>query len=106
MSKKRWNYILLNGIGFELDMKNPATYETVGDYGDIREAYNRPSDRKMRIYDDWWFWFRQNNGNCAVASYNCNFFTICGYVTDNQTGKRYNCYITPAHNYCYEIIEG
>lgn len=104
--RKRWNYILLNGIGFELDMKNPATYETIGGYGDISEAYERPSERKIGIYNNWWFWFRQNNGNCAVASKNCNFFTISGYVTDSETGKLYNCYITPSHNYCYEIIEG
>ena len=102
---KRWKNILLNGIPFELDLKYPSHNKKVGYHGDIEEAYERPSSRKIAIYNEWWHWFKQHNGACGVSSKNCNFFTISGYVED-ENGKLYHCYITPAHNYCDEIIEG
>ena len=102
---KRWNYILLNGIGFEHDMKNPHYNARIGQYGDIENAYGRPSQTKISIYNEWWYWFKQHDGVCGVSSKNCNFFTISGFVKD-ENGKLWQCYITPSHNYCYEVIGG
>ena len=105
--RRRYEHILLNGVHFELDTKvtfNPEDGIVVGRYGDITDAYNSPSERKRHIYNGWWHWFRQHNGECGVQSKNCNFFTIQGFVEDSETGELYMCYITPAHNYCNKIV--
>ena len=94
--------LFIGGLVFELDLKNPVKEVRVGAYGDIKEAYQNPSTRKIGIYNDWWYWFRQNRGKCGVSSKNCNFFTLEGYVT-SENGKEYQIRITPTHNYAYEV---
>lgn len=71
---------------------------------DVDDVYANPSQRKRAIYNEWFYWFHANDGYCGVMSYNCNFFTINGIVTDKESGKRYYCYITYAHNRAYEIV--
>lgn len=71
---------------------------------DIDDCYERASQTKRSIYNEWSNWFTNNDGYCGVMSYNCNFFTINGLVVDKETGKRYYCYITHAHNRAYEIV--
>lgn len=102
MSKKRWNVLFIGGLVFELDLKNPVKEVRVGAYGDIKEAYNSPSTRKIGIYNDWWHWFCQNRGKCGVSSKNTHFFSLEGYVT-SENGKKYQIRITPTHNYAYEV---
>lgn len=71
---------------------------------DIDDVYARPSMTKISIYNEWSNWFINNDGYCGVYSFNSNFFTINGIVVDKETGKKYYCYITHAHNRAYEIV--
>ena len=102
MAKRRYETIKLNGEYFELDTKERTT-ETSISRRDIDDCYERPSRYKLSIYNEWSNWFLNNDGYCGVGSYNCMMFTIQGYVTDKETGKRYYCYITKAHNKCIEV---
>lgn len=96
--------ITINGKNFELG--KPYTNMDVPRFSmrDIDDVYARPSTRKRVIFDNWLNWFVDNDGYCGIKSYNSNFFTIEGVVVDNETRKRYYCYITYAHNRAYEII--
>lgn len=100
---KRYLNINLNGENFILDSKEITT-ETVLRIREIDDCYGRCSDVKREIWSDWKRWFIQNNGLCTVSSYNCNFFTIEGYVTDKKTGVRYFCYITRSYNRCLKVV--
>ena len=102
MAKRRYETITLNGVRFTLDTKD-VTSETSISRRDVSDCYGRPSLTKLAIFNEWSNWFLNNDGYCGVSSYNCNFFTIHGYVTDKETGKRYYCYITKAHNTCIEV---
>ena len=102
MAKRCYETITLNGEYFTLDTKETKT-ETLLNICDIYDCYERPSQYKVGIFEDWKRWFIQNDGNCTVSSYNCMMFTIAGYVTDKNTGDRYYCYITKAHNKCWKI---
>ena len=101
---RRYENILLNGVSFRLDTQTVATHGRVGFYGDIEDAYANPSHAKRAIYNDWWHWFRQHNGDCGVQSKNCNFFTIGGYVED-ENGQKYQCYITASKHECWKVVE-
>ena len=102
MSKRRYETINLNGEHFTLDTKETVN-ERVLNLRDIYDCYERPSRYKVEIFEDWKRWFIQNGGNCTVNSYNCMMFTIFGYVTEQETGERYECYITKAHNNCIKV---
>lgn len=102
--KKRYAEVELNDVTFTLDKDNPIPYETnLNGYHNIYDAYNRPSDANVSIWESWLLWFNENDGTLAVSSKNCNFFTIEGYVTDRDTGKRYFARITKGHNRLYEV---
>lgn len=103
MKQKRFESIILNGKSFELDHKIAGAIFVTMTIRGVDDCYGRPSDTKRRIWSDWADWFMSHDGICTVHSYNSNFFTISGIVTDIETSKRYECYITPAHNYCYEV---
>jgi hypothetical protein len=94
----------LNGIDFEV--QKPISKEELPacSFQSVDDVYGRPSTRKRVIFENWLNWFKSSGGYCCVASHNSNFFTIRGLVIDNETGKQYHCYITPAHNRCSEII--
>lgn len=104
-NNRRYATVMINGASFTLDKNNPIPYETeLNGYHDIYDAYNNPSHAKVRIWRSWFTWFHENDGTCVVASKNCNFFSIEGYVTDKETGKRYFAYITHANNRLYEVL--
>ena len=102
--KKRYAEVELNDVTFTLDKDNPIPYETeLKGCTNIYDAYNRPSSAKVSIWESWLLWFHENDGHCVVASKNCNFLTVEGYVTDKATGKRYFAYITHCHNRLYAV---
>ena len=102
MRKKRYENIKLNGMDFILDTSKksriPATFTVSG----IHDVYGRCSKTKEDIWYSWSSWFMDNDGLCTISSHNSNFFTIVGYIRDNITGKRYECYITRSYNRCTE----
>ena len=107
MSKRRYYNITLNNEPFILDIK-----DTVDDmseqlsmlyrYHNIWQAYDRPSQYKIAIWEDWGRWFNSNNGVCWIESRNCWQFTISGYVYD-ENGQKYYCYITKSYNRCWKV---
>lgn len=101
---RRFATVEINNEVFILDKHNPIPYETnLRGYTNIYDAYNRPSDTKVGIWESWLLWFHENDGTLVIALKNCNFFTIEGYVTDKETGKRYFANITYAKNRLYEV---
>lgn len=96
--------ITINNEVFELGKPMTALDVPAISDRDVSDCYTRPSMCKLSIFNEWSNWFINNEGYCGVSSYNCNFFTINGIVTDKETKKRYYCYITYAHNRAYEII--
>lgn len=105
MSKtKRYESIILNEKSFKLDHKLIIPYPVNFRARGVNDVYSKPSETKRAIWVEWSNWFYDNQGFCTVASYNSNFFTIEGKVTDKLTGKKYWCYITHANNYCYEMV--
>lgn len=102
MAKRRYDFIEINGRRFKLDTKE-KTQETPITRRSVWDCYERPSHYKEAIYVDWLAWFNHGDGYMTVQSYNCNFFTITGYITDTKTNKRYYCYITYANNNCIEV---
>lgn len=74
---------------------------------EIYFAYNRPSSTKVEIWDKWCDWCDEiNDGHSEcelhIESRNTNFFTIGGYVCNNDTGGEYvPIKITYANNYCF-----
>lgn len=103
MAKRRYEKIDLFGKSFELDTKQTKGYAPIT-YRDIDDCYGRCSETKRHIWRQWESWFNANNGYCSVFTYNCNFFTIEGYVRDFETRKMYYCYITASHNRCIEVV--
>ena len=67
-------------------------------YNTIFEAYGRPSNTKIKIWESWLEWCRAvaSDGNIicmGVASRNCNFFTIEGTIYA-CSGELYGFHIT------------
>ena len=94
----------LNGKYFEVGKSITKLELPACSFKSVNDVYARPSTTKQRIFDSWFNWFIQNGGYCGVSSHNSNFFTLKGLVIDTSTNKEYYCYITPAHNRCYEIV--
>lgn len=95
---RKWENVTINNKYFELNTKDTQEYASIDGYGNIWEAYERPSHTKEYIYTDWARWFNDNKGWCTVVSRNSNFFSIAGYVKDETNNTWYYCYITPSHN--------
>ena len=102
MRKKRYENITLFGKSFRLDTKETIGYTPLN-MRDIYDVYARPSSAKVSIWKDWENWFRENDGWCTVRSFNCNFFSIEGYVRDVETRKMYFCVITHTNHWCIEV---
>lgn len=74
------------------------------DYDAIYRAYNRPSSTKVSIWHHWCDWVDsiiENGGhaNIRIGGHSCNFFTIHGYVCNDDTeGEIVPITITYAHN--------
>lgn len=99
----------INGVTFEVvkastKIGQNITWYCVHSYrlDTFWNLYNRPSDTKVRIYEEWERWFL-SYGYIHGCTGNFNFFTIYGEVTtpDNE-----RCYvqITPSHNRI--VVEG
>lgn len=101
--------IEIKGIIFELQkpiiLENNENMSYLGTR--LEDCYNKPSYRKQAIYEDWENWYYQFDyedrlGAFTVYSYNTTMFTLTMAIRYN--GKEYHLYITPSHNYIYEII--
>ena len=103
---KKWENFKINGESFEVNTKESVIEDGLYGYDSIYDAYTRPSQTKIAIWERWENWFYSNHGYCVVSSRNCNFFSIAGYVTDEITGFRYHCYITASHNKAWQVVEG
>lgn len=111
MAKKSIN---IGGENFEYmgSIKQPSTHEQ--NYFDIFDAYSRPSQRKINVWNFWDNWLKnimditQDWFFCNrlwVATYNTFMFTIEGIITHPETNKLMFVRITPSHNYCWSITE-
>lgn len=106
---------------FELveSKKYPITVDTVNNYmsrylgKNLLNFYNKPSDTKCAIYNDWRQWASKsrldNNYDDSVeymqvASANCMTFTIDALVFDKHGFIKYMLHITKSHNYVYPVI--
>ena len=107
MSKQK--YIEINGVEFELVK---GSIDTVGEwqkvfsrshrYDNIFKAYNKPSARKVAIWNGWKEWADAMPCKLWIESRSCNFFTIGGFTEWNN--KRYWLRITRCHNYAREVL--
>ena len=102
---KKWYNETINNRYFEVNKVDKVNNHAIG-YRDIDDCYGRPSQTKCNIWNSWEDWFHANDGYCTIDSYNSMIFTIKGYFTDKETSKKYYAYITPAHNKCWEVVEG
>ena len=88
---------LVNGTNFEVMNTRIAPYGK----RDIFELYQRPSITKVEIYREWLQYFREVGTIDVVRVHgNCMMFVIVADVI-GKDGKRYNFYITKAHNRVY-----
>lgn len=109
------------GRNFEVvtSKKYPVTIETVNRYmdsfshKDLYNFYNRPSDVKQRIWEEWRKWcfesrYTESNNDTIqymqVASANRMMFTIDALVFDDKDYIKYMLHITPSHNYAYPVV--
>lgn len=105
-NKRRYAKVELNDVEFTLDKNNPIPYETcLNGYANIYDAYRTmPSREKIDTWEVWYKWFMEHDGYCVVASRNTWQYTIEGYITDRDTGKRYFARITRDNNRLYEVV--
>ena len=112
--------LTINGIVFEVvnSKKYPTTVESVNRYMDrftgrsLWDCYDRPSEIKESIWDNWRYWMHDSNVNeneysvqyMQVSSYNSMMFTIDALVFDKQDYIKYFLHITPTHNYAYPVV--
>lgn len=96
--------ITIDGRRFEV--KKLFNLEFMGE--DIYEVYNKPSQNKIVVWEDWERWFGLKGICCYINSYNSSTFTIGAYILyTHLNGKKYSVYfkITPVHNYIrYEEV--
>ena len=76
-------------------------------YFTIFEAYGRPSDRKIAIWESWCEWARivEKDGhqvNIGIVSRNTNFFTIEGTILTDG-GELYGFHITATRQEYWSI---
>lgn len=91
--------IVINNRTFTINKK---ALDTRVQYGTIEQAYGRPSQNKVRIYESWLRWASDASVyGFGIVSKNTNVFTLGGSV--HVDGKTYRIYITPSSNYAWEI---
>lgn len=103
---RKWENYEINMERFEVNTVDTEVENGLSGYDDIYDAYGKPSRTKVSIWNEWYYWFTHNGGYCRIVSRNCNFFSIAGYVTDQETKERYYCYITASHNKAWKVVEG
>lgn len=64
-----------------------------------------PSERKLRIYDYWYVWYRSDDrlSEFGITAYTCQSFTIGCVFQDDDTGVAGYISITPKHNRIYIV---
>jgi len=88
---------LISGTSFEVMNTRIAPYG----YSDIFGLYQRPSAIKVNIFHEWLKYFREVGTIDIVRVHgNCMMFVIVADVIGHD-GRRYNFYITKAHNRVY-----
>ena len=99
MKRKEKKYLQL---GEEFKEKNNLYIR--GNYDGLYDCYDRPSGRKVYIYDYYEKLLRDNADRVeryGVASYNTMIITLEADII--KDGKRYYIYITPSYNYFMEL---
>ena len=100
-------YRVIQGRSFEVkkvsgDMLNYMADRVIKGYQLLHDCYDRPSEAKRDIYNDWMTWA----GNIytmysfGITSYNTSCFTLGG-VIEKSDGKLEVLRITKAHNIVY-----
>ena len=105
---------LINGVYFEevkpTSKKAQELVDTINWYiqsrgvRDLHKAYNKPSYKKVNIWNDWRSFFYELNipsTDYSVLGSSCDFFSIGAW---DVHGNYY--YITKAHNYFIPWGEG
>lgn len=92
----------LNGVTFKVTKPRNPVRPFSGWFCDenaIYNCYDRPSEYKVAIWNDWLKWARETDGvtGFEISSYNCMQFTISGFYVD-ENGNEYNIYITKSRN--------
>lgn len=92
--------IELNGINFEVVKDLPTSIN----YDDIFEAYGRPSNTKIRVWNDWKDWQQEaiatdtfKDLHIGIHAAGCQTFSITGHGYDGN-GTRYDFFITRDHD--------
>ena len=94
----------INGRDFEI-IKARTEFSPTETFITLDDCYKSYSRTKEFIFDNWWKWFCELNGDVifnGVLSYNCMMFTLGGYLHGviSEIGEiDIHLYITPAHNY-------
>lgn len=93
----------INGENFKI-MKPISSFSLyTGQFKDITECYNRPSQIKQAIFDDWVQWSCE--AECeefGIVGYNGFMFTLGGLIV--LSGKMYYIYITKTRQEIYPIV--
>ena len=109
MVKKRYETIKLNGRVFTYDNRlsyNPLKARNYRyTYSTIWNAYEKPSEIKQSIWENWVLWSHMNSGTIWIESRNCFKFTISGVVVNSETGEILGIHITDTNNICWSISE-
>lgn len=98
---KKEKTITINGIEFEKVRGSVNDIDT--NLKTLYEAYDRPSQAKVGIYNEWCEYAKKvNASNYGIASYNIMMFTFDFMFSYNDT--IYYAHITPSHNYIVEVL--
>lgn len=69
----------------------------------LYECYDRPSNTKREIFNDWWAWSKRNNvKDFGIYTYNGFMFTLTGRI--EIEGQEYAIYITKTRQELYKIV--
>lgn len=94
--------IKVGNKSFTLHSKKTVPHTRIP-FKSLSDCYARPSDTKMRIYNDWLVWSKKNNGHMSITGYNCNFFSLAGYITIDNI--KYLWTATASNNDLYRVVD-
>ena len=109
MSRKKENFVVLNGEIFELNGFSDTVALTGSCYvlNDIYDHYKRPSQWKMAIWQQWCKWAEDIDDMpnsyawIEITHHNSQTFTISGQICIDNVP--YKVYITKAHNRAWRL---
>ena len=97
---KKEKYVEIEGVKFE-KVRGSVNHNT--NLKTLYEAYERPSQAKVSIYNKWVEYAKKvDANNYGIASFNCMMFTFDFMFSFNDV--IYYAHITPSNNYLYEVI--